>query len=61
MENGNFTVIPKTQVPKGEKILPTVWQMKRKQDIKTQKIKKYKASVHFWDTYAPVASWNSIH
>jgi hypothetical protein len=71
MENGNFSVISKLQVPKGEKILPTVWQMKRKRDIKTRKIKKYKArlnidgsrmekGIHYWDTYAPVASWNSI-
>jgi hypothetical protein len=45
--------------------------MKRKRDIKTRKIKKYKArlnidgsrmekGIHYWDTYAPVASWNSI-
>ena len=59
MGNGNFSVISKAQVPKGEKILPTVWQMKRKRDIKTRQIKKYKASlnidgsrkekgVHYW-------------
>jgi hypothetical protein len=71
MENGNFSIILKILVPLGEKILPTVWQMKRKRDIKTRQIKKYKArlnidgsrmekGVHYWDTYAPVASWNSI-
>jgi hypothetical protein len=71
MGNKNFSIIPRSEVPKGEKILPTVWQMKRKRDIKTQKIKKYKArlnidgsrmekGIHYWDTYAPVASWNYI-
>jgi hypothetical protein len=70
--NKNFSIIPRSKVPKGEKILPTVWQMKRKRDIKTTKIKKYKArlniegsrmekGVHYWDTYTPVASWYSIH
>ena len=46
MENGNFSIIPKILVPKWEKILPTVWQMKRKRDIKTRQIKKYKARLH---------------
>jgi hypothetical protein len=46
MDNGNFSIIPKIQVPKGEKILPTVWQMKKKRDIKTRKIKKYKARLN---------------
>jgi hypothetical protein len=40
LDTGNFTIIHKTLVPKGEKILPTVWQMKRKRDIKTRKIVK---------------------
>jgi hypothetical protein len=42
MENGNFSIILRYTDPKGETILPTVWQMKRKQDIKTRKIKKQK-------------------
>ena len=71
MENGNYDIIKKSEVPKGEKILPAVWQMKRKRDIKTQKVKKYKARLnidgsrmikgkHYDQTYSPVASWNSI-
>lgn len=70
-ENGNFTVMPKSELPKGATVLPAVWQMKRKRDIKTQRIKKHKArlnidgsrmqkGVHYDETYAPVASWNSI-
>ena len=71
LENGNFSVIHRTEVPEGATVLPAVWQMKRKRDILTRKIKKYKArlnidgsrmrhGVHYDQTYAPVASWNSI-
>jgi hypothetical protein len=70
-ENGNFTVIHKSQVPEGQIVLPAVWQMRRKRDVRTGAIKKYKArlnidgsrmkeGVHYSETYAPVASWNSI-
>jgi hypothetical protein len=71
ISNGNFTVTHKSEVPKDALILPAVWQMKRKRDIKTRAIKKYKArlnidgsrmkpGIHYDQTYAPVASWNSI-
>ena len=30
MGNGNFQMMPKSEVPSGAKILPSVWQMKRK-------------------------------
>jgi Reverse transcriptase (RNA-dependent DNA polymerase) len=70
-DNGNFTVIPKSDVPKDQTILPAVWQMRRKRDAKTGSIKKYKARLnidgsrmkrgeHYDETYAPVASWNSV-
>jgi hypothetical protein len=69
--NGNFTVIPRSEVPKGKTILPAVWQMRRKRDAKDGSIKKYKARLkidgsrmkrgeHNKETYAPVASWNSV-
>ena len=71
MENNNFTIVHKNEVPTNKSILPAVWQMKRKRDIQTRDIKKYKArlnidgskmikGVHYDETYAPVASWNSI-
>ena len=71
MPNGNFTIVHKSEVPSDKPILPAVWQMRRKRDIKTREIKKYKArlnidgsrmrqGVHYDQTYAPVASWNSI-
>ena len=70
-KNKNFSIIHRSQVPEGATILPVVWQMKRKRDIKTRKIKKCKARMnidgskmkqgqHYDQTYAPVASWNSI-
>jgi hypothetical protein len=38
--NGNFTVIHKSQVPEGQIVLPAVWQMRRKGDVRTGAIKK---------------------
>ena len=73
LRNGNFTIIHRSELPKGATVLPAVWQMKRKRDIKTREIKKYKARLNIdgsrmqpgkhYDPnliYAPVASWNSI-
>ena len=70
-DNENFTVIHKSEVPKGQTILPAVWQMRRKRDAKDGSIKKYKARLnidgsrmkrgeHYDETYSPVASWNSV-
>ena len=69
--NGNFEVVSKKELPKGTRPLPAVWQMRRKRDIRTGKIKKYKArlnldgskmikGVDYNRTYAPVATWNAI-
>jgi hypothetical protein len=71
MEDGNFSIISRSKIPKGEKIFPAVWQMKRKRDIKTREVKSHKAriafdgsrmehGVHYDQVYAPVASWGSI-
>jgi len=71
LNNGNFSIVHRSKVPEGATILPAVWQMKRKRDILTRKIKKYKARLNldgsrmkhgkdFDQTYAPVANWNSI-
>jgi hypothetical protein len=70
LRNGNFTVMHRSEVPERATILPAVWQMRRKRDIKTRQIKKYKARLNidgskmkqgvYDQTYAPVVSWNSI-
>ena len=70
-EGNHWALIPKEQVPKGEKILDSVWAMKRKRDIKTQQVYKHKArlnihggqqeyGVHYNETYSPVVSWFSV-
>ena len=33
MDNGNFTIMERSEAPKGKSILPAVWQMKRKRNI----------------------------
>ena len=69
--NNNFTITPISDVPEGEPILPAVWQMRRKREVSTGKIKKYKARMNLdgsrmkkgidYDlTYAPVVRWSSI-
>ena len=70
-ENGNFTVVHRSQVPDAHTILPAVWQMKRERDARTCSIKKHKARLnidgsrmrtgeHYDMSYAPVAYWNSV-
>ena len=69
--NNNFTLMKRSKVPEGATILPAVWQMRRKKDVKTGEIKKYKARLnldgsrmvkhkHYDLTYAPVVKWYSI-
>ena len=66
-----MVLIKRTQVPKGKNVLPAVWAMKRKRDIATQAIKKYKARLNlhggkqvfgedFYETYAPVVGWMTV-
>ena len=70
-ENGNFVIVRKDQVPNNKTILKSVWQMRRKRDIRTRAIKKYKArlnidgsrmrkGIDYEETYAPVAKWSTI-
>ena len=67
-ERKHWVLIERSQVPKGKNVLPAVWSMKRKRDILTGKIIKYKArlNVHggkqiqgqdYFETYSPVATW----
>ena len=46
LSNGNFSLIKIQDVPRGSTILPCVGQMKRKRDIKTRQIKKYKVRLN---------------
>ena len=71
LENGNFMIMKRQDVPRGVAVLPAIWQMKHKCDILSQQVKKWKArlnvdglkmqkGIHYDQTYAPVASWTSI-
>ena len=35
IDNGNFTIAHRDDIPAGQTILPTVWQMKQKCNIRT--------------------------
>ena len=67
----HWELVHRSTIPKGTTVLPGVWSMKRKRDIKTREIKKWKArlNIHggkqvkgetYWDTFAPVVTWISI-
>ena len=68
---GHWTLLERSKVPRGTKVLPAVWSMKRKRRIATREIYKWKArlnidgskqvqGINYWETYAPVASWAAI-
>ncbi|MFM7530824.1 MAG: reverse transcriptase domain-containing protein [Nodosilinea sp.] len=68
---GLYTIIKRDEVPEGATVLPAVWQLRRKRDIRSGKVKKHKARCnidgsrmvhgeHYDQTYAPVAGWTAI-
>jgi hypothetical protein len=68
---GNWEIVPKTEIPEGTSLLPSVWAMRRKRHIATQEAYKWKArlnvhggkqehGVNYWETYSPVVSWTTI-
>ena len=71
VENKHWELIPAHDVPDGEEVLPSVWAMRRKRNLVTNEITKYKArinvhggkqtlGVNYFDTYAPVVTWFAI-
>ena len=67
----HWEIVTTKKVPKGVRILDAVWAMRRKRNIKTREIYKWKArlnvhggqqekGVNFWETYSPVVNWFSI-
>jgi hypothetical protein len=46
VDNKNFTVVRQDSVVVDEPVMPTVWQMKRKREIITQQVKKWKARLN---------------
>ena len=68
IENIGSLAIPRESVPSQHKILPSVWSMTRKHDIKTQKVYKWEARlnihgrkhvhrVNYTETFLPVVNW----
>ena len=71
VDNEHFVLIKRANLPKGTKVLASVWSMKRKRRILSREIYKWKArlnchggqqehGVNFWETYSPVVNWFSI-
>jgi hypothetical protein len=71
VDNEHVLLAERKNLPKGTKVLASVWSMKRKRCILTREIYKWKAclNVHggqqehggnFWETYAPAVNWFSI-
>jgi hypothetical protein len=67
----HWILVPREKVPKGTKILDSVWAMKRKRDLVTGEVYKHKArlnvhggqqqfGVNYFETYSPVVTWFSL-
>ena len=71
IDGNHWELIPADKVPKGVKVLDSVWSMKRKRDIKTREVYKHKArlnihggqqeyGLHYTETYSPVVQWFTV-
>ena len=67
----HWKLIPRSEVPEDSEVIPSVWSMRRKRDITTNAITKYKSrlnlhggkqtfGVNYFETYAPVVTWFAI-
>ena len=68
----HWSLIPRSQVPRGHRPIQSVWTMKRKRIPGTGVLQKHKArlcahgsqqvyGVNYWETYALVVQWMSVH
>jgi len=71
VNQGIYSLVRRSELPEGAKVLKAVWQLRRKRDQRTNEIKKYKARCnidgsqmipgeHYEETYAPVAGWTAV-
>jgi hypothetical protein len=71
VDNEHVELVRRDQLPKGTKVLSSVWSMKRKRRILSREVYKWKArlnahggqqehGINFWETYSPVVNWFSI-
>jgi len=65
--NKHWTLVKQKDVPKEAQVVPSVWAMRRKRDLTTNKVIKHKArlnlhggkqvyGMNYFKTYAPVAT-----
>ena len=67
-DNGTFILAPRSVVPAGIPVVPSVWAMKRKRRLSTGEVYKWKSRLnydgskepYFGSTYSPLASWPSV-
>ena len=70
-QRNHWSLIPRSQVPRGHRPIQSVWTMKRKRIPGTGVLQKHKArlcahggqqvyGVNYWETYAPVVQWMSV-
>jgi Reverse transcriptase (RNA-dependent DNA polymerase) len=68
---GHWKLVRKNELEKGTRVLPSVWAMRRKRDLSTGDVVKWKArlnvdgskqqaGIDYDQTYAPVTSWVSV-
>ena len=70
-ESKNWDVVSINDVPEGEKVLDSVWAIRRKRHILTNEVYTHKAMlnihggqqefvINFFDTFSPVVNWFAI-
>ena len=70
-DNEHWIVIPRSEVPRGQKIMRGVWSMKRKRRVSTGEIYKWKGrlcidgssqeqGINYWETFSPVVTWETV-
>jgi hypothetical protein len=71
VENKNWELVHQDTVPEDAQVVPSVWAMRRKRDLTTNKVKSHKArlnlhggkqvyGMNYYETYAPVVTWFAI-
>jgi hypothetical protein len=71
IEHKRWKLIKRTEVPEDVDVIPSVWAMRRKRDLTTNEILKYKSrlnlhggkqvyGMNYFETYAPVVTWFAI-
>jgi hypothetical protein len=69
--NRNWIPVRRSTIPAGNKVISSVWAMRRKRRLVDGTVSKWKArlnvdgskqvhGINYWETYAPVAQWISI-